>query len=133
MTTATDTAAIYRHRDAYNDTLRESDLEGWLATLTDDCVFMAPGIPAVRGKDAIRKWAAETFFQPFHNELEYDFEDLHFTDAWAHGWGWYKQTLTPKDGGEAVHMVGKFLDVFERQPGGEWLLARVSFSTDIPA
>ena len=132
MTIEADTEAIYRHREAYNTALRDSDVEGWLATLTDDCVFMAPGIPAVIGKDAIRTWAKEAFFDPYFNNLEYDFEDLQFSGDWAHGWGRFQQTLKPRPGGEPVRLVGKFLDVFQRQPDGRWLLLRVSFSTAIP-
>lgn len=130
MTIEADTAALYRHREAYNGTLRAGDVEGWLDTLTDDCVFLAPGTPAVRGRDAIREWANQTFLEPFHVELDYDFEDLNFAGDWAHCWGWFRQTLTPRAGGDVVLVVGKFLDVFQRMPDGEWLLARVAFSAD---
>jgi ketosteroid isomerase-like protein len=124
-----DRAAIYGHRDAYNQALRDGDLEGWLATLTDDCVVMAAGIPAVVGKDAVRQWAADSLFT-FAVELEYDFEELEFVGARCLAWGWFRQTLTPKDGTDPVELRGKFLDVFHQQPDGGWLLARVAFSTD---
>ena len=130
MTSESDRAAIYEHRDAYNGTLREGDLEGWLATLSDDCVFLPPAMPAVKGKDAVRQWAKETIFDPFNSELEYDFEELEFAGSSAFGWGWYRHTLTPKDGSEVVQLRGKFMDIFRREEDGEWILARVSFSTD---
>lgn len=130
MSSESDRAAIYEHRDAYNDTLREGDVESWLATLSNDCVFLPPITPAVNGKDAVRKWVTETFFDPFHTELDYDFEELEFVGSWAFGWGWFQQTLTPKAGGDVVQVRGKFLDVFRRGEDGKWLLARVSFNTD---
>lgn len=131
MESSSDQAAIYAHRDAYNGALRSGDLEAWLATLTDDCVFMTGGIPAVVGKDAVREWARASFFDPFEIELNYDFEELEFHGGRAIAWGWFRQTLAPRDGGETVELQGKFLDVFHRQDG-EWLLARVAFSADHP-
>jgi uncharacterized protein (TIGR02246 family) len=130
MESSADREAIYRHRDAYNQALRDGDLEAWLATLTDDCVFMAAGLPAVVGKDAIGKWAGESYFEPFEVELDYDFEELEFVGERALAWGWFRQTLSPKDGSDPVELKGKFLDVFHRQSAGGWLLARVAFSTD---
>ena len=112
MTNEPDWAALYEHRVAYNGTLKAGDLEGWLATLTDDCVFLAPGVPALNGKDAIREWARESMFSLFDIHLDYDFEDVEFAGSMAQAWGWFQQTLTPKDGSEALEIRGKFLDVF---------------------
>jgi uncharacterized protein (TIGR02246 family) len=130
MSSESDRSAIYEHRDAYNQTLRDGDVEGWLATLSDDCVFLPPASPAANGKDAVRKWATETIFDPFHVGLDYDFEELEFVGSWAFGWGWFQQTLTPKAGGDVVQVRGTFLDVFRQEADGKWLLARVSFNTD---
>lgn len=130
MSQETDLAAIYEHREAYNRALLEGDVEAWLATLSDDCVYLPPGIPAVRGKEAIREWVTETLFEPYHNELDYDFEELEFEGARAIGWGRFHQTLTPRDGGEPLELRGNFLDVFHRRPDGAWTLARVAFSMD---
>ena len=130
MGSDSDRAAIYAHRDAYNNALRDGDLEAWLATLTEDCVVMAAGIPAVEGKGAVRTWAKESFFDPFDVELEYDFEELEFVGTRAIAWGRFRQTLAPKDGSDPVELRGKFLDVFHQQADGGWLLARVSFNID---
>jgi len=130
MAHETDRAALYQHREAYNGTLKAGDLEGWLATLSDECVFMVPGLPALNGKDAIRSWAREYMFDVFDVELDYDFEDLEFVGSTAQAWGWFHQTLTPKAGGEALVTRGKFLDVFKPDERGEWKLARCAFNAD---
>ena len=130
MTNEPDWAALYEHRVAYNGTLKAGDLEGWLATLTDDCVFLAPGVPALNGKDAIREWARESMFSLFDIHLDYDFEDVEFAGSMAQAWGWFQQTLTPKDGGEALETRGKFLDVFKPDHKGDWKLARCAYSAD---
>ena len=130
MSDEADRAAIHEHRVAYNGNLKEGNLEGWLATLSDDCVFLAPGAPALNGKEAIRVWARETMFGPFHIELEYDFEELEFAGPSATAWGRFQQTLDPKAGGERLQVEGKFLDVFKRNETGEWKLTRCAYSAD---
>ena len=130
MDSSSDVAAISRHRDAYNGALKAGDVEGWLATLTDDCVFLPPGVPAVVGKDAVRTWSTESIFSDFNVDLEYDFDELEFQGPSAMAWGWFKQTLAPKAGGEAIVMKGKFLDVFKKAGDGEWKLARCAYSPD---
>ena len=130
MVNESDRAALYEHRVAYNGTLKAGDLEGWLDTLTDNCVFLAPGAPALNGKEAIRTWAKETMFDVFDIQLDYDFEDVEFAGSTAQAWGWFRQTLTPKDGSEPVEIRGKFLDVFKPDFTGEWKLARCAYSAD---
>lgn len=130
MSNESDRAAIYKQREAYNSSLKKGDLEGWLATLSHDCVFLPPSAPAVTGKDAVRRWAAETIFDPYHTELDFDFEELEFVGSSAFAWGRFEQTLAPKAGGETILLKGKFLDVFKRNEAGEWKLARCAFSPD---
>ena len=130
MSTESDRAALYEHRKAYSGTLKAGDLEGWLATLTDDCVFLAPGVPALNGKEAVREWARDSIFGAFHVELDYDFEDMEFVGSTAQAWGCFQQTLTPKDGGEPLEIRGKFLDVFKPDQNGQWKLARCAYNAD---
>jgi uncharacterized protein (TIGR02246 family) len=130
MSTESDRAAIYELRAAYNSTLKAGDLEGWLATLSDDCVFLAPGVPALNGKDALRQWARDHMFGMFDIELDFDFEALEFLGRTAQGWGWFQQTLTPKTGGDPVEIRGKFLDVFKTDADGEWRLTWCAYNPD---
>lgn len=130
MSNEAERAAIYQHRVAYNGTLKDGDLEGWLATLTDDCVFLPPGAPPMNGKDAVRMWAKDSIFDVYDTELEYDFEELDFAGSSAYAWGWFRQNLNPKDGSGPLELRGKFLDVFKKNEAGEWKLARCAYSTD---
>ena len=125
-------AAIYDHREAYNSTLKNDDLEGWLDTLSNDCVFLPPNLPAVIGKDAVRGWAKEGFFDPFDIGFEFGYEDFEIRGDRAMGWGWFEQTFEPKAGGEEIHLKGKFIDVFKKAPDETWKLARCRFNTDHP-
>lgn len=125
-----DNAAMARFREVYNKTLHAGDLEGWLATLTDDCVVQMHGVPSLTGKEAVRSWFGENHFGVLDVDLDWDFHEIEFCGDRAFGTGWYKQTLTPKDGSEPVNDAGKFIDVFRKDAGGEWRLARLAFSSD---
>jgi uncharacterized protein (TIGR02246 family) len=130
MTQHSQRAAIYDLSEAYISALRNDDLEGWLDTLSNDCVFLPPGYPAMNGKEAIRTWAKESTFDLYRTKLDLDFEEIEFVGSWAFAWGRFHQVLTPKAGGEPVEMKGKFLDVFRREESGRWALARAAFNLD---
>jgi uncharacterized protein (TIGR02246 family) len=101
-----------------------------MSTLTDDCVWLMQGSPALVGKEQIRPVVEATYFGPVTVQLDWEFEELEMLGDRAIGWGWFDQTLTPKEGGEPVNIVGKFLDVFRRNNDGEWQLACISFNAD---
>lgn len=123
-------AGLDRQGDAYTRALVEGDLEGWLATLTEDCVFLPPGAPGVKGKEAIGRWAKESFFDVFDIGFEFGYEEITITGSSASAWGWYRQLLSPKNGGEAIQLEGKFIDLFQQEEGGEWKLRWCCFNTD---
>jgi uncharacterized protein (TIGR02246 family) len=125
-----DLAAMERLREAYDGSFNRGDLDAWLENLTDDCVILVHGVPALVGKDAVGSFYAENFFEPFDCELTWDFEELEFFGDSAYGWGWFHNTLSPKDGGEPQKLVGKFIDIFRKTADGEWKLARLSFNAD---
>lgn len=130
MTGSDDGAGLDRHGEAYTRALVEGDLEGWLATMTDDCVFLPPGVPAVTGKEALRRWVKEAFFDVFEIEFEFGYEACDINGSTASAWGWYRQGLTPKAGGDTLQLRGKFIDVFKQTPSGDWLLDWCCFNTD---
>ena len=125
-----DLAGLEQARQDYITACREDDLDGFLDLLTDDAAFLAPDIPPVRGKDALRPWLAENFFDPYRNDLEFSFDEIEIAGSWAWASGPWTQTLTPKAGGGAMHQRGKYLDIFRRQDDGSWKYARLMFTVD---
>ena len=99
-------------------------------TLADDCVFLPPNAPAVAGKDAVRQWASDNFFDVFDIGFRYGYEAYEILGDRAVARGWFDQTLDPKAGGDGIRMNEKFIDVFKRAPDGSWRLAWCSFNTD---
>lgn len=120
MSNDVDAAAFDRFREAYNSSLHAGDLETWMSTLTDDCVWLMQGSPALVGKEQIRPVVEATYFGPVTVQLDWEFEELEMLGDRALGWGRFDQPSTPKEGGEPVNIVGRFLDVFRRNADGEW-------------
>jgi ketosteroid isomerase-like protein len=127
-----DLAALEKARQEYITTCLEDNLEGLLDTFTDDAAFFPPDIPPVRGKEALRAWLKEDFFDLYRNELDFTFDEVEITGGWAWAVGPWSQRLTPKAGGGAIHQGGKFLDIFRRQDDGSWKFARLMFTVDQP-
>jgi ketosteroid isomerase-like protein len=125
-----DRAGLDLHGRLYTESLEAGDLDAWLDTLTDDCLFLPPNAPAVIGKDAVRQWAKESFFDPFDIGFRFGYEDHEMLGDRAVAWGWYDQTLEPKAGGDGIHLKGKFIDVFKKAPDGSWKLAWCCFNAD---
>ena len=51
--------------------------------------------------------------------------------GWAFERGTYKINLTPKAGGEPIQDIGKYITIYERQPGA-WEIARDIWNSSNP-
>ena len=126
-----DVKAILDFEQAVFDAQIAGDFEAWLSSFTDDAIVMAPNLPALNGKQAIRQWNAPIFEQ-FHLHEESDEREVEVAGDWAYiraHWIW---TLTPKSGGEVVRDTGNSIWILHRQPDGSWKISRGIFNSDIP-
>lgn len=127
-----DREEIERVQREYKDACNEGDLRKWMSTLTEDAVVLPPGSPVVSGAE-IEKWAAETVFDEFNNGLTLIEDEVEVFGDWAFLRGRYRLSTTPKQGGDTVEDVGKYLDVMRRQDDGSWKFARLAWNSDSPA
>jgi uncharacterized protein (TIGR02246 family) len=126
-----DMQAILDLEQSVFDAQIAGDLEAWLSSFAEDAIVMAPNLPAVTNKLAIRQWYAP-YFEQFHLHEEVDQREVEVAGDWAYiraHWIW---TLTPKNGGEAVIDIGKSIWILRRQPDGSWKIARAIYNSDIP-
>lgn len=107
------------------------DLDAWLSTFTEDAIVMAPNLPAVTNKLAIRQWYAP-YFEQFHLHEEVDDREVEVAGDWAYIYAHWTWTLTPKNGGEAATDIGKSIWILRRQPDGSWRIARAIYNSDNP-
>jgi len=107
------------------------DLDGWLGYFTDEVLLMPPNEPALRGKEAVRAWAAP-FYGQFDLHEETDEREVEVVGDWGYiraNWIW---TLTPKGGGEATTDAGKSIWILRRQTDGSWKVAQAIWNSDNP-
>ena len=124
--------AIERFVEQMIAMFNDGKVESLLATMTDDAVIMPPNEPKISGKEAIGTWT-KSFLAPFKNHhLICSLEEVQVADNWAFILGQYRLALTPKAGGELIYKMGKFIDILEQQPNGDWKIAREIFNSDKP-
>ena len=130
--TVTQTAFEAAH-SAMHDALRMNDADAVLAFVADDVVLMPPGEAPVRGKHAMREWYAAFLSQFRTSSLALADREVLAGDDWAVDLGTYEWGLTPAAGGAPVVDRGNYVQVWKRQPDGQWRFAREIWNSAAPA
>jgi uncharacterized protein (TIGR02246 family) len=120
--TDADEQQIRQLMDDWRRLTAEGDLDGLLALLTDDVVFLTPGNPPATKADfaaGFRQVSAKVRI-----DSTQEVKDLRAVGELAYAWSHLSIRLTPKQGGNTMESVGHALTVFRRTSAGKWLLAR---------
>jgi len=99
------------------------DLPKVLDLMAGDAVFLLPGQPPMRGRDAFAA-ATRAALDRFRIESTSDIQELQVEGDWAWCWNHLKVMLTPKSTGAPIRRLGYTLTVFRRNPDGRWVLFR---------
>ena len=107
----------------YIEPYKTGDTEGWLEVFADDAVGMHNTLPALEGKQALRRFA-ETVHGTFNIEqLDVTVDSVITEGDWALTRGNFIASFVPK--GEDVEnqadpRQGKYILLWERQADGTW-------------
>ncbi|MCY3750193.1 MAG: nuclear transport factor 2 family protein [Gammaproteobacteria bacterium] len=107
----------------YIEPYKTGDTEGWLEVFTDDAVGMHNTLPALEGKQALRRFA-ETVHGMFNIEqLDVTVDSVITEGDWALTRGDFIARFVPR--GEDVEnrpgpRQGKYILLWERQTDGTW-------------
>ncbi|NIL94695.1 MAG: DUF4440 domain-containing protein [Woeseiaceae bacterium] len=126
-----DVQSILDFEQSVFDAQIRGDFEAWVDYFTEDAIVMAPHVPALKNKQAIREWHAPYFGQ-YELHEKTDEREIKVAGEWAYiraHWTW---TLTAKSGGEAMVETGNSIWILRRQPGGSWKIARGIYNHDTP-
>jgi uncharacterized protein (TIGR02246 family) len=115
----------------YAASLRAGDADAWAELWTDDGVQMPPDAPPVAGKSRIRE-NLRGMLAAFRFDMQIDIDEVRAAGDWAFARGTYTAMLTPKQGGAAMPIDGKFMTIFARQPDGSWKIHRDIFNSNAP-
>lgn len=138
-------------RDAIDTWIRataDGDIDTILGLMAEDIVFLVPGQPPMRGRDAF----AAGFRQMIGKvriECKADIQEIHIAGDYAFCWNNLSVTITPSGGGppgratrpaappvfrkdfvekmsdlSTIRRAGPVLSVFRREPDGRWVLFR---------
>jgi uncharacterized protein (TIGR02246 family) len=99
------------------------DLDQVLELMDDEAVFLGPGRPPMRGKDA---FAAATRAMLGKSRLEgsSEVQEVRVFGDWAYCWVQLSLAHHPVGGGVPTQMSGPALSVLRRKPGGRWVIFR---------
>jgi uncharacterized protein (TIGR02246 family) len=126
-----DVALVYRLLYESAAALTAGDMERWIAFWTDDGIQMPPGAPRNVGKEQIRR-----AIQPLLDQYDYGMtirpDEVQVLGERAYSHGLYAFAMTPKKGGDAAEVSGKFLTILEKQIDGFWKIAIDCFNYNAP-
>jgi ketosteroid isomerase-like protein len=105
---------------AFHEALRTNDTDAFMSYVADDVVLMPPGEAAVRGKPAMRAWYATFLSQYRTSSLTLSGRDVVVGEGFAVESGTFEWGLTPVAGGAPVVDRGNYMQVWKRQPDGNW-------------
>jgi ketosteroid isomerase-like protein len=126
-----DIMTIRKIWDQYAYAVGTGDVDLWISLWDKNGVQMPPNQPALKGTDNIvvrRRKGAEAF----NAQMEIRSEEIVVEGDMAFSRGTYTATLTPKAGGKAVTVDGKFLTILMRQADGSWKIYRDCFNSNVP-
>jgi uncharacterized protein (TIGR02246 family) len=118
-----DIDAIRQLTETWLDAVKTKDVNRLLTLVTEDVVFLPPGRPPIKGKEAVHD-LYQLLFGQFNVVQSAKNEEIQILGDWAFAWGSESLILTPRSGGPAVEMAGKGLTVLRRLADGSWRYAR---------
>ena len=122
-----DMAAIQRCHDEFSRSMVTKDLETASRTYDENAVLMPPNHPAVRGRNAIKKWMAG--FPPV-SQFKVEIEESDARADLAYVRGAFSMIFQPEGAPGPIEEIGKYLEIRKRQPDGSWLLIADIFNSD---
>ena len=98
------------------------DLQRILSLMAEDVVFLAPGRPPMRGKDAFAA-GFRSLIQTHRIESVGTIKEIHVAGDWAYFWAQLSVTMTPLNG-PPNRRTGPTLTIVRKLADGAWVLAR---------
>ena len=128
-----DVQAVKDTAPAYDKFANAGDAAGLAAEFyAPDAVRMDPNQPSSAGAAAIRATLEKSYAQSSES-IRNVIDDVRVAGGLAVAKGSFEGTSTPKAGGSAVPVKGKFVTLYERQGSGPWKAVWDIYNSDLPA
>lgn len=119
-----DIAAILALVREWDQAMRGGDPEALLDRITEDCVFLAPGMPPMQGRACMAPLLAG--FSQFRLEPVFEVQEIVVAGDWAFLWAKDEITAAPISGGGPRIARGWALSILQRGTDQIWRFARGS-------
>jgi uncharacterized protein (TIGR02246 family) len=117
-----DEKAILEVMLRWRQATERGDIDGVMALMTDDAVFLTPGRPPMQRSDFAN--AFRGFAGCVRLESSQDVHDIRVSGDLAYAWTSISVTITDLRTGQRTSRAGPVLTVFRRSASGDWQLAR---------
>ena len=107
----------------WHDATVAGDLTTILGLMAGDVVFLQPGQPPMRGKEAFAA-GFQAALQRFRITSSGEIHEIQVVTDWAYCWTHLSVTMTPLQGGAPVRRAGYTLTILRKQADGAWVIAR---------
>jgi uncharacterized protein (TIGR02246 family) len=99
------------------------DIARILPLMSEDVVFLQPGQPPMRGRDAFAAGFAAAL-KMLRIGSTFKIQEMQLVEDMAYCWTRLSVTVTPLNGGPAKVRSGYTLTIFRKRPTGDWVLTR---------
>jgi uncharacterized protein (TIGR02246 family) len=117
-----DEQQILQLMDEWRRRTAEGNVEGVLALMTDDAVFLTAGNAPMTKRDFAA--GARALTGSVRIEATQEVKELHASGDIAYAWTYVSVVVTSVQTGSKTERAGHTLTVFRKSPSGTWLLAR---------
>jgi ketosteroid isomerase-like protein len=126
-----DRALILELEERYADAMNSSDVNEIDDLFTEDAILMMPDRPAVTGRVDIVAHQRE-FFRSIKAHMATEVAEVEVFESIVYCRGSFDYSMTPKLGGTAVEMKGKFINLYKRDEMDEWRIWRNIYNIHHP-
>ena len=126
---AADLAALATLREVMLDADTRADATSLIATLADDVVIMAPGLPVLVGRDQCAAFVNQVLGEYPQRRLEETIAEVYVSGDLAFDRGSFVTEVHDPELGRIVRECGNVLRVYRRTDDG-WKMARVMWHAD---
>ena len=123
-------AALEAVNAKFTAAVKAGDAATAASVYTTDATVLAPGSPALKGREAIAGMFGGWLSEMTVSEFTLTIEDVAVAGDYAIDTGTYSMTMKAKAGGDPMPDKGKYLAVWKRQSDGSWKLLRDAWNSD---
>ena len=119
-----DVAAIEQAADRLLAAAKRGDVDAMMEEFSDDSVIIPPGLPVMRGKEAIRVFYRTQFAEFELQDIGPSQDELVVCGDWAFSRGTVAIVGNYKGHDESVKVFNRGLEIWKKHSDGSWKIAR---------